>query len=644
MLEPFTLPYVQEGLIEILLLSVAAGLIGSWVVLRGLSFYSHAIGTAAFPGLVTADGLGFSPALGAFGMAGVFTALSALIARSKRTAADSVTALALVTCLAAGVILASDVFNSGANVDTLLFGSLLAIGPNDIWLAAGAAVLAIAVTALCSSHWLAKGFDENSAETLRSGSAWFDLALLAVVAVTVTAALSAVGALLVAALMVIPAATMRMLTRRVVTLQIGSILLVAAEGTVGLWLSVKTNAPPGATIAVVSGAVFAVVLAGRAIRRSRGAAIAAAALGIMLFAAGCGGGGNGGGDGLKVVATTTQVADLVRQVGGDEVEVTQVLQPNTDPHDYEPRPADVQAFVDASIVFRSGGHLDEWTEDLIKDSGSDAEVVDLSAGLPVELFGGHDHDHEGEGEGEEHAHDEDHAHEEEGAHEGEDHAHEGESGKHDEKGETHAEEDHGADEHAEDEHADDHGDEEVDPHWWHDPVNAQAAVAQIEKALAEKDPESKAAFRANAEAYDAELAAMNETIAKCFASVPAKERKMVTDHDAFNYFAERYGIEVVGAVIPALTTQAQPSAGDLAELEKTIRDENVKAVFPESSVSKKLADAVAGDTGASTDYELYGDTLGPEGSDGETYIGMIQSNANNIMLGLTGGKRGCDFD
>ena len=119
---------------------------------------------------------------------------------------------------------------------------------------------------------------------------------------------------------------------------------------------------------------------------------------------------------------------------------------------------------------------------------------------------------------------------------------------------------------------------------------------------------------------------------------------MVTDHDAFNYFAERYDIEVVGAVIPALTTQAQPSAGDLAELEQTIRDENVQAVFPESSVSKKLADAVAGDTGASTDYELYGDTLGPDDSDGATYIGMIESNANNIMLGLTGGKRGCDFD
>ena len=269
MLDPFNLPYVQEGLIEILLLSVAAGLIGPWIVLRGLSFYSHAIGTAAFPGLVLADGIGFSAALGAFGMAGVFTLLSSLISRSRRASTDSVTALALVTCLAAGVILASDVFESGANIDTLLFGSLLAIGPADIWLAAGAAVLALIATVLCSNRWLAKGFDETSAPTLRSGSAWLDVILFAVVAVTVTASLSAVGALLVSALMVIPAATVRLFAGRVGSLQAGTVLLVAAEGTLGLWLSVKTNAPPGATVAVVSGAVFALALLVRQAGRLR---------------------------------------------------------------------------------------------------------------------------------------------------------------------------------------------------------------------------------------------------------------------------------------------------------------------------------------------------------------------------------------
>jgi ABC-type Zn uptake system ZnuABC Zn-binding protein ZnuA/ABC-type Mn2+/Zn2+ transport system permease subunit len=632
MLETFTLPYVQEGLIEILLLSVPAGLIGTWIVLRGLAFYSHAIGTASFPGLVLADGLGFPAALGAFGMAGVFTAVSALLARSRRAAADSVTALALVACLAAGVILASDVFGSGANVDTLLFGSLLAIGSMDLILAGSAAVLAIIATRLFSAHWLAKGFDEDSATGLKSNSAWFDFALLAVVALTVTATLSAVGALLVAALMVIPAATVRMFTRRITTLQAGTVLLVAAQGTIGLWLSVETNAPPGATIAVVSGVVFALALVLRSSKRSRKLGLAAAAIGASLVVAGCGGGGDSdsGTDKVRAVATTTQVADIVRAVGGEDVEVTQILQPNTDPHDYEPRPSDVAAFADAEIVFKSGGHLDEWSEQLVDDSGSSAIVVDLSTNLPVQLGGGA-HDHEGEkAHSEEAGHEGEKAHSEEAGHEGEK-AHSEEAGHEGEK--AHSEE-----------AGDAHEGEETDPHWWHDPVNVSAAAGEVETALIKTDPAGEASFTANTNTFRTEVEALNRAIAKCFDSIPDGQRKLVTDHDALGYFANRYDIEVVGAVIPALTTEAQPSAGDLAELERTIKAENVKAVFPESSYSQKLADAVARDTGATTEYSLYGDTLGPEDSTAATWIGMMQENANSMALGFTGGEQDCNFN
>ena len=619
--EPFNLPYVQEALIEILLLSVPAGLVGTWIVLRGLAFYSHAIGTASFPGLVLADGLGFPAALGAFGMAGVFTALSAVIARSRRAAADSVTALALVTCLAVGVILASDVFGSGANVDTLLFGSLLAIGPMDLVLAGSAAVLTIVATRLFAARWLAKGFDEESASGLKSNSAWFDVALLAVVALTVTAALSAVGALLVAALMVIPAATVRMFTRTVGALQVGTVALVAAQGVVGLWLSVQTNAPPGATIAVVSGIVFALALVLRSVGRSRKLGLATVAIAASLGIAGCGGGGGGGEsstDKVLAVATTTQVADVVREVGGNRVEVTQILQPNTDPHEYEPRPSDVAAFAEAEIVFKSGGHLDEWSEQLVKDSGSDATVVDLSADLPVQLKGAEHEQEEGAGHSEEA-----HSRGGEKAHSEEAQPHDGEKG-HSEEGDS-------------------HGSEETDPHWWHDPINVSAATSEVETSLIETDPAAKADFTANADAFRAQIETLNKAIAKCFDSIPAGQRKLVTDHDALGYFANRYDIEVVGAVIPALTTEAQPSAGDLADLERTIEQENVKAVFPESADSQKLADAVARDTGATTEYSLYGDTLGPEDSAAATWIGMMKENANSMVLGFTGGEQGCDF-
>src|SRR5881394_3214586 len=115
MFDAFDLPFVQRGLWAVLLLAIPGGLLGTWIVLRGMAFYAHATGTAAFPGLVLADGLGFAAPLGALAAAGLF---------------------------AAGVLLASDVFGSGARVDTLLFGSLLLVGPRDLVLAAIAGLLA----------------------------------------------------------------------------------------------------------------------------------------------------------------------------------------------------------------------------------------------------------------------------------------------------------------------------------------------------------------------------------------------------------------------------------------------------------------------------------------------------------------------
>ena len=121
----------------------------------------------------------------------------------------------------------------------------------------------------------------------------------------------------------------------------------------------------------------------------------------------------------------------------------------------------------------------------------------------------------------------------------------------------------------------------------------------------------------------------------------ATQRKLVTDHDALGYFAARYGIDVVGAAIPARTTAAQPSAGELADLVETIEREHVQAVFPESSVNSKVAETLARETGATARYELYGDTLGPAGSSGDTYLKMEAANADAMVQGFTGGRARC---
>ena len=363
MFDVFTLPFFQRGVWEILLLAVGAGLIGTWIVLRGLAFYAHAVGTATFPGLVLADGLGFAATLGAAGT-GLIVALGVgLLSRrdgaGERT--DSTTALVLVGALALGVILASDVFRSAASVETLLFGSLLVIDSGDLVLAGVSSVVVLIATLLLETRWLITGFDPAGAPALGARSPLPDVALLGLVALVAVAVLSAVGALLATALIVVPAAATRLVCHRLRVWQVSTVLLVAVLGVCGLWLSVETDAPPGATIAVLSGVAFVLAVAVRAWRTrrpGRPSVTAAAATVLALVGVGCGASNDGDpGDRVKVVATTTQVADIARSVGGDDVEVVQLLQPNSDPHDYEPRPSDLRGAAGAALLLTSRRRL-----------------------------------------------------------------------------------------------------------------------------------------------------------------------------------------------------------------------------------------------------------------------------------------------
>jgi zinc/manganese transport system substrate-binding protein len=584
--DAFRLPFVQRGLVEIAILAVAAGVVGTWIVLRGLAFYSHAVATAAFPGLVVAAGVGIPPPLGAFAAALAFTGAMAGLARRRSSDYDAITAIALVGALVVGVILASDVFHSGANVDSLLFGSLLVIGPRDVWISALAAAAALGSTIVLGPTWLATGFgpSEGSGRRVRRGVA--EAALFALVALVVTASLAATGALLATAIVVVPAATTRLWARRMTRWQVHTVALLAVEGLVGLWLSVEMNAPPGPVIAVVGGAVFAVVLAGRTLARRRrphprGGRTAEAALAGVLLLAGCSRGAVAGGTGhsIDVVATTTQIADWVRNVGGSAVTVHGVLHPNTDPHEYEPRPGDVEATAGAAVVFENGDGLDAWMAKVVQEAGGHPLVVDLGAAVPVRL--------PGEATGPEAS--------------------------------------------------------RFDPHWWHDPLNAEAAVARIRDVLARADPRARATIERSAAAYLGKLRALDTGIRACFTAVPASQRKLVTDHDAFGYFARRYGIDVVGAVIPSQTTQAEPSAGQVADLIALIRRERVRAIFPESSLSPKLVQSIARATGASANSTLYGDTLGRAGSAGATYLSMEGANADAMVRGFTGGAQSCSI-
>ena len=181
---------------------------------------------------------------------------------------------------------------------------------------------------------------------------------------------------------------------------------------------------------------------------------------------------------------------------------------------------------------------------------------------------------------------------------------------------------------------DDDGEEVDDPHVWHDPDNDKVMVDDINAALDEADPTNAATYDANAEAYKAKLDETKTQVQAVIDEIPTEDRKMVTNHDAFGYFARAFGLEVVGAVIPSVSTQSEPSAQDTAALLETIEREGVKAIFAESSVNPGLATTLADDAGIAIVDDLYGDSLGEPGSGAETVDGMLLANARKIADAL----------
>src|SRR3954452_19987278 len=289
-----------------------------------------------------------------------------------------------------------------------------------------------------------------------------------------------------------------------------------------------------------------------------------------LAAVGCGSSGAGSGGRPVVVATTTQVGDFARVIGGDRVEVRTLLRANADPHEYEPRPSDVRTVSEAGLVLRSGGDVDDWLDGVLRSSGSHARSLTLVDRVPEQRLDG-----------------------------------------------------------------------KLDPHWWQNPRDVELTVPAIRDALTRIDPGGSPGFTRRGAAYSRRLAVLDRGIARCVGSVPARQRKIVTTHDALGYFARRYGVQVVGALIPSQSTQPQPSARDVQRLVGQIRREHVQAIFPESSINPKLEQAVARETGARTGGHLWADALGPPGSSGDTYIHALESNARALVQGMSGGTRAC---
>ncbi|MEA2330607.1 MAG: hypothetical protein QOH58_745 [Thermoleophilaceae bacterium] len=259
------LPFLREALLEVVLLAAAGGLLSAWIVLRRLAFFSHAVGSATFPGLVAAEASGVSPIGAGLAVALGYAGGVERAGRAGREPSEA-TALLLVAALAGGVVLASDVFESGASVDRLLFGTLLGLEPADLVLSATTLALAGIATLALGPAWSAIAFDPDAAPALGLPAKRADFLLLALVAVAAVAAIPAVGALLVAAVYVLPGAAARLVAKSIPSLLGWSVAFALAEGLLGLYAAYWLDLPPGPPVAVLGAATYAVLALATAVR------------------------------------------------------------------------------------------------------------------------------------------------------------------------------------------------------------------------------------------------------------------------------------------------------------------------------------------------------------------------------------------
>lgn len=283
---------------------------------------------------------------------------------------------------------------------------------------------------------------------------------------------------------------------------------------------------------------------------------------------------------IPVVASFSILADFVREVGGERVRIDTLVGPDQDAHEFQPTPGDARRIAAARVVVLNGLGFEGWMTRLIRAANFQGTQIVASQGIrTLRAERGHDHGH---GHGHSHG----------------------------------------------------HGHGHTDPHIWQDPKRAQVMVRRIAAGLSAADPAGRVAYEANAARYNERLEALHAWVEAQFADIPRERRRIVTSHDAFAYYGERYGIDFLAA--QGVTTRGEPSAQHIARLVQQIRRERITAIFIEGMANPRILEQVAAESGARVGGTLYSDALsGPDGP-APTYEALIRHNTGRIAEALAG--------
>lgn len=271
---------------------------------------------------------------------------------------------------------------------------------------------------------------------------------------------------------------------------------------------------------------------------------------------------------LNVLASESFLADIAQNVAGGRVQVDSLIPIGVDPHSFEPTPADIKKVADSHVLIINGGGVEAFLERLLQNAGGKHLVIEASKGLASRKpSAGEPSD----------------------------------------------------------------ADNPVDPHFWLDPNNVVQYVVNIRDGLSQVDPDGAAMYATNATAYIAKLKELDQWIAEQAQSVQPARRLLVTNHEEFGYFADRYGFRIVGAIIPSFSTDASPSAQQLAQLIDQIKSSQAPAIFLEVSANSQMANQVARETGVKVVTGLFTHSLSDAKGPAPTYINMMKYDTTTII-------------
>ncbi|GAA3013377.1 metal ABC transporter permease subunit [Tetragenococcus solitarius] len=573
--------FLQNALVTSVAIGIVAGVIGCFIILRGMSLMGDAISHAVLPGVALSFIIGIHYFVGAVVFGVLASVLITYISQNSTIKSDTAIGITFSSFLALGVILIG-IANSSTDLFHILFGNVLAVQDADKWLTIGIALFVIALVAIFYRPLLITSFDSNMAKAFGmrvQGYHYLLMILLTLVSVT---AMQSVGTILIVALLVTPAATAYLYTKRLKNMIVLSAILGGVSSFLGLFIGYSFNIAAGSSIVLTAAFMFVIGFflspKQRLQHGKRGylivglvAALFAGGIGFYTYQQSSGAGQDE--EKLDVVVTNSIINDMTKEIAGDRIDLHSIVPVGRDPHDYEPLPEDIEEATEADVIFYNGLNLETggnaWFNNLMEnaDKKEEQDYFAVSKGVkPLYL-------EEGEDEGQQ------------------------------------------------------------DPHAWMSLENGMTYAENIENHLSEKDPENADYYKKNLDDYLDELGELDQESKSKFNDIPEDEKLLVTSEGAFKYFSQAY--DIPASYIWEINTEEEGTPEQTKRVVDQLKDTNVKALFVETSVNKSPMKSVSKDSGIPIYSEIFTDSIAEAGKDGDSYYSMMKWNIDHIHDGLT---------